>query len=383
MPNHSRSTIPTYRLHRPSGQAVVTLSDRDFYLGVWNTDVSRAEYDRLVAEWIANGRRIATKNGITINDVMLQYWQFVEQHYVKEGRATDEQDCIRAALRPLRRMYGRYPAREFGPLALKGMRQSFLDAKLCRSTINAYVNRIRRMFRWAVSEQLIPVEVYQALTTVNGLVKGRTTAREPDLVRPVPESDMRATLPHLPPPVRAMVEVQFLTGCRPGEICILRPCDIDRSGDVWCFVPHSHKTEHHDRQRRIFIGPQAQEILKPWLNRTDDSFAFCPRESVIAKPASRRKPLSQRERARRPRLRRRGLRYTNDSYRRAVTRGCETAKVPAWTPNQLRHSRATVLRAQFGLEAAQTVLGHSQVNVTQIYAERDFASARRIIGLVG
>ena len=52
--------VPSYRRHRPSGQAVVTLGGRDFYLGRWNTKVSRAEYDRLIGEWLAAGRRLPT-----------------------------------------------------------------------------------------------------------------------------------------------------------------------------------------------------------------------------------------------------------------------------------------------------------------------------------
>ncbi len=49
---------PAYRLHKRSGQAVVTLSGRDHYLGPHRTKVSLAEYDRLVGEWLANGRAI-------------------------------------------------------------------------------------------------------------------------------------------------------------------------------------------------------------------------------------------------------------------------------------------------------------------------------------
>jgi hypothetical protein len=43
---------PSYRLHKPSGQAVVTLGGRDVYLGKFETPESRAEYDRVVAEWL-------------------------------------------------------------------------------------------------------------------------------------------------------------------------------------------------------------------------------------------------------------------------------------------------------------------------------------------
>jgi site-specific recombinase XerC len=54
-----------------------------------------------------------------------------------------------------------------------------------------------------------------------------------------------------------------------------------------------------------------------------------------------------------------------------------------WTPNQLRHSAATEIRRRFGLEAAQTVLGHSKADVTQVYAERDYALAANVARQIG
>ncbi len=54
-----------------------------------------------------------------------------------------------------------------------------------------------------------------------------------------------------------------------------------------------------------------------------------------------------------------------------------------WFPNQLRHSAATEIRKRFGLEAAQTVLGHSKADVTQVYAERDYGLAANVIRQIG
>ena len=56
--------VPSYRRHKPSGQAVVTLNGtEDHYLGKWNTKVSRAEYDRLIQEWLDGGRHLLDKHG--------------------------------------------------------------------------------------------------------------------------------------------------------------------------------------------------------------------------------------------------------------------------------------------------------------------------------
>jgi hypothetical protein len=55
MPRLSNS-VPTYRNHRASGQAIVTLSGTDHYLGPFNSRASRIEYDRRIGEWLASGR---------------------------------------------------------------------------------------------------------------------------------------------------------------------------------------------------------------------------------------------------------------------------------------------------------------------------------------
>ena len=76
-------------------------------------------------------------------------------------------------------------------------------------------------------------------------------------------------------------------------------------------------------------------------------------------------------------------RYDVDSYRRAITYGIKKAgqagiEIPHWHPHQLRHTRATEIRKQYGIEGAQVALGHQSADVTQVYAERNLALAMRI-----
>jgi hypothetical protein len=69
---HPRSRVPSYRRHKPTGQAVVTLNGRDIYLGKFNSTVSRAEYDRLIGEWLAAGRCLPRpETGLTIAELAL------------------------------------------------------------------------------------------------------------------------------------------------------------------------------------------------------------------------------------------------------------------------------------------------------------------------
>ncbi len=53
MPKLKENQVPSYRLHKQSGQAIVTLGGRDFLLGAAGSAASKSEYRRLTAEWLA------------------------------------------------------------------------------------------------------------------------------------------------------------------------------------------------------------------------------------------------------------------------------------------------------------------------------------------
>lgn len=155
-----RHSIPSYRLHRPSGQAVVTLTnpgrgEKDYYLGPYKSPESRSEYARLLAEWTAAGRCLPhagpTPADLTVNELMVRYWAHVEGYYRDAGgKPTAEVENFRLSLRPLKRLYGHTQARDFGPLALKAVRQSMIDDGLPRKVVNQRVGRIRRCFKWVL-----------------------------------------------------------------------------------------------------------------------------------------------------------------------------------------------------------------------------------------
>lgn len=394
MPRLSHA-LPKYRKHKASGQAICTIRGKDHYLGPHGTKASKAAYDRLISEWLASGRcplgAAGPEDDLTISEVILAYWSFAKKHYRKQGKPTSEQASLRWALKPLREMYGGTSAIEFGPLALKAIRFKYIEHGLSRLSVNQNVGRIVRMFRWAASEELLPASVPQSLQTVAGLRKGRSEANEYAPVSPVTDETLEATLPHLPAIVSDMVRIQRDTGMRPAEICSLRPCDLDRSEDEWTYRPESHKTEHHGRERKIPIGPKAQEVLLRYLGRDPQAYCFRPCDSEqkrrAAQHADRKTPLSYgnrpgSNRQKRPK-RTAGEKYTPDSYRRAVNRACTKAGIESWSPNRLRHAAATEFRKLFGLEAAQILLGHSRADVTQVYAERDYAKGKEVARRIG
>ena len=425
--------VPKYRHHKGSGQAFVQRDGRRFYLGKYGSEESQERYRRFVAEMMVAAKpttaRPEVERGprefLTVIELLAKYWRFAQRHYCRDGQQARSLDNIRDALRPLRNLYGHTRAADFGPLALKAVRQSMVADGLARKTVNNRVGMVKQVFAWAVSEELVPPSAHHALVAVKGLQKGRTTAAENAPVQPVPEVDFQATLPHMPAIIADMALFQRLTGCRPAEVCILRPRDVDRSTDVWGYVPSSHKTEHHGRERVIFIGPKAQAILRPYLLREAETFCFSPVDTVkkqlAEKAANRNTPLScgnrpGTNRKRKPKTTA-GECYTAMSYRRAVTRACDAAFPPPaplaqrddetakqwadrlterqakalatwqaehrWSPNRLRHSAGTEIRKRFGLEAAQVTLGHASADITQVYAERDFEKAAEVMRAIG
>ena len=412
---------PAYLLHKATGQARCRIDGKDHYLGPFGSPESRERFDDLIREWcLRNGD--TSSYVLAIDELCLRFVEWAESYYRHpDGTPTGSMQPIRHALRFVIQEFGAERVRSFGPLKLKRVREAMIDAGLCRTNINRLLHWVRRVFSWGVENELVPIDVYSALKTVAPLKRGRTKARESDPVQAVAEGTVTNTIPYLPKVVADMVRLQLLTGARPGEICALRPRDVTiQTNGVWVYRLTSHKTAHRGKERRIHIGPQGQTVLRPYLDREPDAYCFVPAESEQERNAERRanrkSPMTPSQAARRPKHNRRcppSDRYTKDSYRRAVVRACEIAfgmptelrnidrKLPVdekerlqkqasewrkrhcWAPNRLRHSRATIIREKYGIEAAQVVLGHSDPRVTEIYAARDFGMAAEIMLKIG
>jgi len=430
------SRSPAYRKHKASGQAVVTLGGRVVYLGPYGSKTSHGQYDRVVAEYLAAGRRAFRTGGgqrggvggddLRICELCAAFWKHAKSYYRHaDGTPTSEVETFRAVLCELNQLYGDTPAAEFGPLAMEAVRLKMIQKEWCRTQINRQMARLRMVFKWAVSKELVPASVHHGLVTVSALRAGRSAARESDPVKPVSEQAIDATLPFLSSTVAAMVQVQRLTGARPGEICAMRTGDIGRGGAVWTYTPPAHKTAHRGHCRTIWIGPRAQAILAPLLKLDPAAYVFSPAEAEEqrrqALHQARKTPLSYGNRpgtnCKRKPKRQPSDQYDVAAYNRAVVRACELAfpisgplarrigeglaawkarltpeqrqevnawrRANGWHVHQLRHSAATEVRKLFGIEGAQHVLGHRTISTTQLYAEKNNEVARQIAAKIG
>lgn len=332
-------------------------------------------------------------------------WERFEKHadaYYKrkDGRPTGEANNFRDAFRVPLALFGEIPAPEFRPTALKAVQRKMVTDGLCRNVINARVRKIRQVFKWAVSEEMIAGSVHHALTTVSALKRGRgiiidgveVIPVESEEVKPVPEQWVEDVCRHVPPTVEAMIRFQYWTGARPDEVCRISAVEIDRGGPIWLYKPEHHKTAHHGKTRTVAIGPRAQKVIEPFMTRDLHAPIFSPAEALQQRNAAHveayaadgpdyRKWQSYQKRERKPR--KVADRYNPRAYARIIARVCKKFEIPHWHPNQLRHNAGTRVRKHFGLEGVKAVLGQTKTSTAELYAEIDPLKAAAAMEAVG
>ena len=396
-----KAKAPSLRYHI-SGQSVVTIDGRDYYLGKHDSPESLARYTVLIADYQAGGLKLPADfdarsvderaaaildrsqptqqaaQPLTVRHITASYREHVKTKYASNGAELHRinQICDEAD-----KHEGDKRTDDYGPLALQRQRQRWIDGGNSRVYCNRLTNAVVRMFKYAVSQELASNETWQKLKSVEPLRIGQTKAPETEPIKPVAIETVRATAKHLSPVLKAMLRVQVATGMRPSEVCNIRPCDIDRSGETWMFRPAKHKTANKGKRKAVPLLGDAREAITDYLNRDPQAYCFSPAESVAwwqaTKRASRKSRVqpSQESRAKENPRKQPGDRYDATSYRQSIQRAAKRAKVEPWHPYQLRHLAGTVVRAALGIEAAQALLGHSQLSMTEHYAKQSESKA--------
>jgi integrase len=290
------------------------------------------------------------------------YMEHAHEYYRRrDGTETGEARRMRFAMREVILLFGSEPAVDFTPGKLARARDLMVSRGLALTTVNKCVGAIRRVWRWLVRQELVSPSTWHGLRALERLKPGRTPARVCAPVRPADEAAVEAACARMAPSLRTMVQLQLLTAMRPGEVCALRRCDIERvRRGVWIYRPERHKTEHHGFERRVHMGPRAQELLAPYLAGEGGH------QDPVFGPA-----IARAERAGKPRPAGPIRGWSTDTYRQAIRLACEAAGVEPFRPNQLRHNAATRMRKAGGLDAAQMVLGHRHAKTSEIYAETE------------
>lgn len=389
-----KALAPKLRYHL-SGQSICEIAGVTYYLGPADSPEAIARYAVLIREYRANGCKVPShitsetlkglaacllgpekvdqsNDPIQVKHVTEAYRGHVQVRY---ANSLSEKNRLLQVCTIVDDEAKNLEADKFGPKILQKMRSDWIQSGKSRQYCNRLTNALVRMFKWAVSQELVDISTYQRLKTVEPLRIGETDAPETKPVVPANLEHVRATAKHLPPQLKAIIRIQVATGARPSEILNMKAEEIDRTGDEWIYRPKQHKTAKRGKTRAIPLVGDAKDAVIDFLNRPADAFLFSPKEAVqwwnAQKRADRKTKVqpSQQDRSNPNATKTPRDCYDKFSYWRAISRACKKAGVPGWHPYQLRHLAGTLVREALGAEAAQALLGHSNLQMTQHYAK--------------
>lgn len=292
--------------------------------------------------------------------------------------------------------YRSWPIADFGPEELLAIQKAMVEYRYfrtnhpnepipyTRSGINQLVNQIHKVWHWGVGREAVTLAQAHRLREVKSLRIGRTAAIDKIKRAAVTEEDFEKSLSKVNSVVADMLRLIWLTAMRPGEVCRMRPIDIDRRRqECWLYVPGrdispvgDHKTAGHGRVRVIPLTASAQGIiLKRVKDFASNEPVFRPTDAIEEllgrRFAERQTPMYQGNRVgtnRRvhPMIKPRA-RYDAESLATAIKRACDRAEVPRFTPYDLRRTAATRTKARLDTEAAKLLLGHVSTDTTDLY----------------
>lgn len=358
---------PKYRFWRTRNQGFADgPGGRVYFPGEYNSQESLDAYN----EWLAV---LEAQRGETIAGLAQAYLDHVARVHGAGSRSTGAD--IALGIRELSTgHWGEQTIAEFGPRSLTEFQESLIRRGLARETVNKRVGHVRGMFRWAVSLEIVPPDQLVGLSTVRDITTKDKRVKKSVPRRPVPWEDVEPVFEALSPDLRAALWLQWYTGARSGTIVRARPREFERDAGsgLLLWTPERHKTDWK-KTLVIPIGPQCEAKIAKCLRRRKDAPMFSPRRARNNGKAGRE--------------------YSPWSYRRAIVRAQERAaewakergqRVPSpWTPHQLRHARAAIVRSRYGLEASQAALGHDSIRSSQIYSARLLELAKTVAIEIG
>lgn len=368
---------------------------KDYRLGKAGSPEAQAKYAALCSELAKSPHHPlpagASAAGVTVAEVAAHWTLAAPNEYPP---TSGEPQQFRYAIAPLVALYGSTLARAFDAAALERVVEAMASgawiaadpaavdraaaqpnrpAGWTRGVVARRLGRIRTLWRWAERRKLVPAGSWAALLVVRPPRKGR--AREAATrQRSATWEQVQAIASKAPAPAAALIQLQWLTGMRSGEVRTMRLVDIDRETGplvdglrVWLYRPQSHKGawRENDAGRVIPLGGRCQEVLGPWLAAAlGDATAAGDPTAPLFRPCHRHRQSR--------------TCYSDTGYAQAIRRAAVLVGLPWFHPYVCRHAAKTRFKRDAGLDAARAMLGQQSVNTTELYGDQDLEAAARI-----
>jgi len=288
MPKLTNSKLPKYLRVASRNRGFYWKDGKRVYLpGLYNSPESLKAYkeqmDLIFEERLSEKTEPQTitlkTNQLTVAELVAAFLKWGETYYVKNGKPTGTNEDHELASRPLVELYGNFKVDKITQLELIAIQEFLVTKGLSRKHLNARIGRIKRIFNWGTGRGIISHDVAGRLKFVENLKKGRTKAREAPKPKPVADSVVEATLPHLSPVVADMVQIHRVIGSRPDEVCSMTWNQIDNSDDIWIYCP-GHKMDYRDILKALPLGKKCQAILERYKDTPPDQIIFSPKRTM-------------------------------------------------------------------------------------------------------
>lgn len=398
MGRRAKGAIPALKRSKRD-RGYVNLNGRKIDLGRYGTTECKTAYLELAQKWAKAEAAVAfvAPDNPTVTDLYREFHDYAVARYRRDdGTSTTEVKSFKQSMRPFIRRYGNMKVDLVGQAEIKAVRAEMVAAGLARKTINQRIGRIRRVFRWGVSEQKVDAAVVTRLGSVRDLEAGYSGLVDSDPPGAVPLAVVEATLPFLNRHHQAMVRLQLATGARPGEACAIKGADIDQNGvarlkqhevklkgGAWVWQPSWWKSKRRGKILIYALGPKARELLQPWLRADASECLFQPGEARDEHDRQRTAAAKRKRTAAPSRARKFRPCYSGATYGKAIAEAAARAGVEHWRPNQLRKLVASQTDQAENIESSRKRLGHSSIATTEMYIERDLKDAARMAELYG
>ncbi len=331
------SSIPSIRIHKASQQAYVRVNGRDRYLGPAGTAAVFEKYAQVLHELAPAcdrpRRGSRSLRSVSVAELAHRYLASIIEKVGRSHKLAYESKYVAAALI---RQHGSHRVDEFGPLAMRRVRDRLRADGKSRPWVNRLLAGIRRCFKWGVAEELVTADRLAALKAVDGLRAGEAPDAPPRMA--ASPAAVEACLRHLEGmgDAGAVRLIRFLraTGCRPCEACSASWGEFGLDSDPPTFRPRHHKTARLGIERVVPLNRDAVQAVRPGL--------VLPRDGDPVFVNTKGRP------------------FTPNSLLLAIRRAIRATGCADWSPYGLRHLAATRALAATGCEAAAAaLLGHT------------------------